>query len=89
MNFRNRPVFTTGLCPTANAAVDVVGCCYVPSTPLNDRLGATTFGQGWKRTPRIEFERMTSGRKDQIVASARWGAVELQDASAQALITAN
>lgn len=85
MRFRNRPVFTTGLVPTANGGVDTIGGCVVPSTPLNDRLGATTFGMGWKRMPRIELDRIPLGRADQIVVTQRWGCVELQDGSAQGI----
>lgn len=85
MMFKNRPVFTTGLVPTANGGVDTIGNCLVPSTPLNDRLGATTFGMGWKRMPTIETQRIPLGRSDQIVVTQRWGAVELQDGSAQGI----
>lgn len=85
MAFRNRPVFTTGLVPTANSGVDTIGNCLVPSTPLNDRLGATTYGMGWKRMPTIEMQRISLGRSDQIVVTQRCGFVELQDGSAQGI----
>jgi hypothetical protein len=87
MDFRNRPVFCTGLVPTANAGADEVGGCIVPSTPLNDSVGATTFGMGWKRMPRVELDRLPLGRADQIVVTARAGFCELQDGSAEGLTT--
>lgn len=87
MRFRNRPVFVTGLTATANAGADVVGATIYPSTPANDRSGATTFGMAWARMPRLETDRIPLGRSDLLVASLRAGFVELQDGSGQALIT--
>lgn len=87
MRFRNRPVFVTGLTPTANTGADVVGASIYPSTPANDRASVTTFGMAWARLPRLETQRISLGRSDQLVASLRAGFVELQDGSGEALIT--
>ena len=87
MRFRNRPVFVTGLTPTANAAADVVGASIYPSTPQNDRIGVTTFGMAWARLPRLETHRIALGRSDQLVASLRAGFVELQDGSGEDITT--
>lgn len=87
MRFRNRPVFVTGLTPTANGGADVVGATIYPSTPANDRAGVTTFGMAWARLPRLETDRIPLGRSDLLVASLRAGFVELQDLSGSALIT--
>jgi hypothetical protein len=86
-NFRSAPVWVTGMTDTANGGVDVVGACICPSTPFNDASGATTFGMIWKRLPRIETDRIVLGRSTQIVATLRAGFAELQDGSAQGLVT--
>lgn len=87
MAFRNMPVFATGLTDTANASADVVGACFCVSTAMNDASGATTFGHAWKRLPRLETDRIVVGRSTQVVTTARWGCVELQDGSGTAIIT--
>jgi hypothetical protein len=87
MRFRNRPVFVTGLTPTANSGADVVGASIYPSTPFNDRASVTTFGMAWARRPRLETARVAIGRSDQLVASLRAGFVELQDGSGENLTT--
>ena len=87
MTFRNAPVFVTGQCSTANAAVDVVGAAFCPSTPHNDASGATTFGMAWKRLPMLATDQIVLGRSTQLVMSARAGFVELQDGSGSAIIT--
>lgn len=87
MSFRGMPVFATGLTDTANAAADVVGACFCVSTAANDASGSTTFGQAWKRLPRLETDRIVLGRSTQLVTTARWGCVELQDGSGTAIIT--
>ena len=86
-NFRNAPVWVTGMTDTANTAADVVGCCFCPSTPMNDANGATTFGMIWKRLPRVETDRIVLGRSTQLVATVRAGFAELQDGSATNLTT--
>ena len=86
-NFRQAPVWVTGMTDTADAGVNVVGGCICPSTPFNDSTGATTFGMIWKRLPRIETDRIVLGRATQIVATLRAGFAELQDGSAQGLVT--
>ena len=86
-NFRSAPVWVTGMTDTANAAADVVGACFCPSTPFNDASGATTFGMIWKRMPRVETDRIILGRSTQIVATLRAGFAELQDGSGANLTT--
>lgn len=87
MTFRGAPIFNTGLTDTANAAADVVGAVFCPSTAWNDNSGATTFGMAWKRLPRIETDRIVLGRSTQLVATARAGFCEMQDLSGRAVIT--
>lgn len=87
MTFRGLPVFATGLTDTANTGADVVGACFCVSTAQNDATGATTFGQAWKRLPRLETDRIIHGRSTALVTTARWGCCELQDGSGTAIIT--
>jgi hypothetical protein len=84
-NFRGYPVYSTGLTDTANAGADVVGACFVPSTPANDRYA--TFGWVDKRPFRVETERDASLRGDEVVFSMRRGVAEITDASGTAIIT--
>ncbi|HMG21778.1 MAG TPA: hypothetical protein VK607_10690 [Kofleriaceae bacterium] len=85
--FRGYPVFVSGLTDTANAAVDVVGAGFVPSTAVNDNFGHTTFGAVWKRLPRFEMERHAKRRTSDFVMTARWGVGEMLDGSGSAIIT--
>lgn len=87
MTFRGAPVFSTGLTDTANAAADVVGACFCPSTGYNDSTGSTTFGMAWKRMPSLETDRIVLGRSTQLVMTARAGFVEQQNDSGTAIIT--
>lgn len=87
MSFRGMPVFATGLTDTANAGADVVGACFCVSTGMNDSTGSTTFGQAWKRLPRLETDRIVIGRSTQLVTSARWGCTELQNDSGTSVVT--
>ncbi len=79
--FRGNPVVTSGLCDTANAAADVVGGCYTPSSAFNDNSGHTTFGMAWKRLPRFETDRHAKGRVTDLVMTTRAGFAELLDGS--------
>ncbi len=83
----NYPVVASGLTDTANAAADVVGACFVPTSAFNDSVGSTTFGIGWKRLPRFETQRQAKGRSDDLVMTMRAGVAELQDGSGTAIIT--
>lgn len=87
MSFRNAPIFVTGLTDTANAAADVVGAIFCPSTGYNDSTGATTFGMAWKRLPFIDTDKLIYGRSLAIVMTTRAGFCEMQNDSGQALIT--
>lgn len=87
MNFRGIPVFTNGMTDTANAAADVVGACFCPSTAFNDASGATTFGYAWKRLPRFETQRQAKGRSTDLVMTMRAGVAELQDGSGTKIVT--
>ena len=84
---RNLPVIATGLTDTANTGADVVGACFCVSTAQNDATGATTFGQAWKRLPRLETDRIIYGRSTALVTTARWGCCELQDGSGTGIVT--
>lgn len=85
--FRGADVYVTGLTDTANAAADVVGACYCPSTAVNDATGATTFGIIWKRLPKFESQRQAKSRASDLVMSMRAGVGELQDGSGTKIVT--
>lgn len=85
--FRGAPILVSGLTDTANAAADVVGAVFCPSTAYNDASGATTFAMAWKRMFRFETDRIVLGRSTQLVATARAGFAEMQDLSGRAVIT--
>lgn len=87
MQFRNFPVFTSGLTDLANASADVVGAFFCATSAANDANGATTFGHVWKRLPRLETDRIPIGRSTLLVTTAKWGCAELQDGSGTAIIT--
>ena len=57
------------------------------TSAVDDATGATTFGQAWKRLPRLETDRIIHGRSTALVTTARWGCCELQDGSGTAIIT--
>jgi hypothetical protein len=77
-SFRGFPVIATGLTDTANAAADVVGSCYCPTSAYNDASGATTFGIVWKRLPRFETQRQAKSRGTDLVMTMRAGTAVLQ-----------
>jgi len=86
-SFRGFPIWTTGLTDTANAAADVVGGCFVPSSAYNDAAGHVTFGMIWKRLPRFETERHAKKRTTDLVMTCRAGFGEMLDGSGTAIIT--
>jgi hypothetical protein len=85
LNFRGYPVWATGLTDTANAGADVVGGCFVPSTPANDPMA--TFGVVTSREFRLETDRDIKLRATQVVATMRKGAGELLDGSGTKIVT--
>jgi hypothetical protein len=86
-SFAGVPVFTSGLVPTANLAVDAVGAAFTPSTAFNDNAGHVTYGMAWKRLPRFEVERNAKMRTTDLVMTCRWGCAEMTDGSATKLTT--
>ena len=85
MGFRGYPVVASGLCPTANAAADVVGMCLTPAGPNNNDYA--TFGNAIKRLPRFESERSAKGRSTDLVLTMRMGPGELVDGSGTKIVT--
>lgn len=85
MRFRGYPVIVSGLTDTANAAADVVGACFIPSSARNDEHA--TYAQVWKRLPRFETERHAKKRTTDLVATARWGVAELRDGTGTKIVT--
>lgn len=85
MSFRGYPVYSSGLNPTANAAADVVGCCFTPDGPNNGPYAS--FGNVIKRAPRLEPDRSAKGRSSDLVLTMRMAPGELKDESATAIIT--
>jgi hypothetical protein len=85
MNFRGFPVFSSGLTDTANSGADVVGACFVHSTPANDPMCA--LGEVIAREFRVRTERDESARAVEFVATMRKGAGELLDAAGSDITT--
>jgi hypothetical protein len=85
LTFRGYPVYSSGLNPTANAAADVVGCCFTPDGPNNGPFAS--FGNVIKRAPRLEPDRSAKARSSDLVLTMRMAPGELVDASATAIIT--
>jgi hypothetical protein len=81
--FRGFPVMTTGLCTTANSAVDANSMLICPSTAVNDASGATTHAMGIKRLPTFKADAASAtaigSRTTVMVLSSRVGFAELQD----------
>jgi hypothetical protein len=78
------PVWTSGSCPTANTAADVVGACIVDGqkSPSNAALGMVLT-----RDITTELQRDASERLTEFVATAKWGVGEISDLSGTAIIT--
>lgn len=87
MHFDGSEVRSSGLCDTDAGPADVIGAAFCPTTPHNDATGATTFGIGWKRAPRIREQYQAKGRSTDIVMSMRCGVVELQNDTGTAIET--
>jgi hypothetical protein len=85
MNFRGFPVYSTGLTDTANAAADVVGACFVPTSEANNPHA--TFALVDKRSFRMEPQRDASLRATEMVFSMRKAVAEIRDGSGTAIIT--
>ena len=82
--FMGAGVYATALCPTANAAADDVGACYVrgDTNPKN-----SAFGGVITRAIRVEEQRDASMRLTEVVATAKWGVGEISDLSAVKIVT--
>lgn len=85
LTFRNYPVYSSGLNPTATAGADVVGCCFTPDGPSNGPFAS--FGNVIKRAPRLEPDRSPKARSSDLVLTMRMAPGELKDESATAIIT--
>lgn len=85
MIFRGYPVYSTGLCATANTAADVVGACFTPTGPQNDPF--VTFALVDKRPFRVATERDESLRATEIVFTTRLAVGEATDASGSDITT--
>lgn len=85
MRFRGADVWSTGVSPTANAAADDTGACFVRSSPANDPMAA--LGIVWKRMFRLETDRDISLRATEYVATMRVGVGEILDAAGTSIIT--
>lgn len=72
------PIFQTQLIPTANAGADRAGGIFT----ANEALGLYEI---WG--PRTELERDASNVATEVVTTARYGVVEIDDARGQSLIT--
>jgi len=87
MQFRNYPVYATGLTDNANGVTDVVGSCVAPTSAYNDASGATTHALAWKRLPRFETQRQAKGRSIDLVMVMRAGVATLQNGSGQLILS--
>lgn len=85
MIFKGYPVYSTGLCATANSAADVVGSCFVPTGPQNDKFVA--MAQVDKRPFRVGIERDESLRASEVVFTSRWGCGEATDEAGTEMTT--
>lgn len=85
MIFRGYPVYSTGLCATANTGANVVGACFTPTGPQNDPFA--TFGLVTKRPFRVATERDESLRATEVVFTMRVGSAELSDISGTEITT--
>jgi hypothetical protein len=85
MYFKGYPVFSTGLCATANTGANVVGACFTPYGPQNAPF--TTFAMVTKRPFRVGVERDESLRSTEIVFTQRIGVGEASDVSGTEITT--
>lgn len=85
MWFKGYPVYSTGLCATANSSADVVGAAFTPTGPQNDAF--VTFAMVDKRPFRAAVERDESLRASEIVFSTRVATGEATDDSGTEITT--
>ncbi len=85
MIFRGYPVYSTGLCATANTGANVTGACFTPTGPQNDPFA--TFGMVTKRPFRVATERDESARSTEVVFTTRVGCGEISDLSGTEITT--
>lgn len=85
MIFRGYPVYSTGLCATANTGGNVVGACFTPTGPQNDPFA--TFAIVDKRPFRVSTERDESARGTEIVFTTRVAVGEATDFSGTEITT--
>jgi hypothetical protein len=85
MIFRGYPVYSTGLCATANTGANVVGACFTPTGPQNDPF--VTFAMVDKRPFRVATERDESARSTEVVFTTRAGVGEASDFSGTEITT--
>lgn len=85
MIFREYPVYSTGLCATANTGANVVGACFTPTGPQNDPF--VTFAMVMKRPFRVGLERDESLRATEMVFTTRVAVGEATDASGTEITT--
>ena len=75
-------VFSTSLTDTANAGADVTGALFI-----HNPLSSAALGMCLSRDVRVEYDRDIHNRTTLVVATARWGVVEISDLSGVSLIT--
>jgi len=82
--FFGSPVYSSGLCETANTAANVVGACYIrgDTDPTEACIGAAIT-----RDVRVELERNASARSTEFVMTAKWGVGEICDLSGVKIVT--
>jgi hypothetical protein len=85
MIFRGYPVYSTGLCATANTGANVVGACFTPTGPQNDPF--VTFAMVTKRPFRVGTERDESLRATEVVFTTRVAVGEATDVSGTEITT--
>jgi len=83
--FKGYPVYSTGLCATANTGANVVGACFTPTGPQNDPY--VTFAMVDKRPFRVATERDESARSTEIVFTTRVAVGEASDFSGTEITT--
>ena len=83
--FKGYPVYSTGLCVTANTGANVVGACFTPTGARNDPFA--TFAIVDKRPFRVGTERDESARATEVVFTTRVAVGERVDASGTEITT--
>jgi hypothetical protein len=84
--FNRRPVYATGIGPTANVGADEVGACFIPTGAQNDN--SATFGYvASARTFRVASQEYVEGRGQKVVVSHRSANAELSDDSGTKIVS--